>query len=43
MKNKYDDDEYKEDNLQHQHDNETVFNKTKEERAFIGRLVSMNF
>ena len=30
MKNKNDDDEYKEENLQHQHVNESVINKTKE-------------
>ena len=29
MKNKNDDDEYKEENLQHKHVNETVINKTK--------------
>ena len=31
MESKNDDDEYKEDNLQHQHCNEIVINKTKEE------------
>ena len=42
MKNKNYDDEYKEDNSQHQHGNENIFNKTKEEEALIRRLMSMN-
>ena len=42
MKNTNDDDKYKEYNLQHQHGNETVINKTKEEAALIKRLISMN-
>ena len=41
-KNKNDDDEYKEENLQHQNGNGTVFNKTKEEEALIRRLMYMN-
>ena len=43
MKNKNDDDEYKEENSQHQHGNETVINKTEEEEASIKRLMSTNF
>ena len=43
MKNKNDNEEYKEENLQHQNGNGRVINKTKEEEAFIKRLMSMNF
>ena len=43
MNNKNSDDKYKEENLQHQHDNESVINKTKEEEASIKLLMSMNF
>ena len=43
MKNKNDYDEYKEENSQHQHSNESVINKTKEESALIIQLMSMNF
>ena len=43
MKNKNYYDEYKEDNFQHQHGNESVINKTKEEEELIRRLMSMNF
>ena len=43
MNNKNSDDEYKEENSQHQHGNESVINKTKQEEAFIKRLMSMNF
>ena len=43
VKKANDDDEYKEDNLQHQHGNESVIKKTKEEEAFIKRFMSMNF
>ena len=42
-KNKNDDDEYKEENLQHQHGNETVIKKTEEEEALIKRFMSTNF
>ena len=40
-KNSYD--KYKEKNLQHQHGNESVINKTKEEEALIKPLMSTNF
>ena len=35
--------EYKEDHQQHQDGNEIFINKTKEEEAFIKRLIFMNF
>ena len=43
MKNTNDDDNYKDDNLQHRDVNESIINKTKEEEALIKRLMSMNF
>ena len=43
MRNTNDDDEYKEENSQHQEGNESVINRTKEEKALIERLMSMNF
>ena len=43
MRNKIDDGEHKEENSQHQHGNESVINKIKEEEAFIRRFISMNF
>ena len=43
MKKTNDDEKYKEDNSQHQHGNESVINTTKEEEAWIKRLMSMNF
>ena len=42
MKNTNGDEEYKEYNLQHQHGNENIINKTKEEESLIRRLMSMN-
>ena len=42
-KNTNDDDKYKEENSQNQDGNESVANKTKEEEAFIKRLMYMNF
>ena len=38
-----DDDEYKDESSKHQHGNESVINKTKEEQVFLKRLMSMNF
>ena len=38
-----DDEKYKDDNSQHQDGNESVINPTKEEEAFIKRLMSINF
>ena len=38
-----DDDNYKDDNLQHRDVNESFINKTKEEESLIKRLMSMNF
>ena len=43
MNNKKSDEKYKEENLQRQHSNEIVINKTREEEALIKRLMSMNF
>ena len=43
MKNKNDDDKYKEENSQPQDGNKSVINKTKEEEALIKLLMSMNF
>ena len=43
MKNTNDDDEYKEENLQHQDSNESLINTTKEKDALVKRLMSMNF
>ena len=43
MNDKNSDDKYKEGNLQHQHGNESVINKTKEEESLIKRFMSMNF
>ena len=37
------DDGYKEENLQHQHCNASVINKTKEEEVLIKKLMSVNF
>ena len=42
MRNTNDDEEYKEENLQHQDGNESVINKTKEDKVSIKRLMSMN-
>ena len=43
MKNKNDDDKYKEENSQHQQVNESVINKNKEEESLLKRLMFMNF
>ena len=42
MKNTNYDDEYKEENYKHQDGNESVINKTKEDKVSIKRLMSMN-
>ena len=43
MKNTNDDDEYKKDNSEHQHINESVTNKTEEKEALSKRLMSIKF
>ena len=43
MKKTNDDDKYKVDNSQHQDGNESFINKTKDDKALIKPLISMNF